>query len=157
MTRPGNAWAPVYRVLLKSRWRGENVPTCVVAGPNRHRAWLYVHAATPTVLRLHPEVVRFLRAALAELATGPADASTACWRLRRRTDVSYPECTVIQHDAEAWLHVHAATPSGTTTPTCRRLPVERADRTARRRRDVPPRSRHPRSPPDFVTRKGVET
>ena len=67
MTRSRNAWAPVYRLLLKSQWRGEGVPTCVVAGPNRHRAWLYVHAATPTVLRLHPQVVRFLLDALREL------------------------------------------------------------------------------------------
>lgn len=41
----GNAWASAYRVLLEPNWRGEGPPVCVVAGPNRRRAWLYVHKA----------------------------------------------------------------------------------------------------------------
>jgi hypothetical protein len=100
----------VYRLLLKSQWRGEGVPTCVVAGPNRHRAWLYVHAATPTVLRLHPQVVRFLLDALRELRA-PTGGATACWRLARDTSISYPECVVIRYGDRAWLHLFAATPS----------------------------------------------
>jgi hypothetical protein len=87
--RPRNEWAPVYRILLKSSWYGDCVPTCVVAGPNRHRAWLYVHTTTPTVLRLHPQVVRFLHDSLTELAT-PTDNGISCWSLPKRTDVSYP-------------------------------------------------------------------
>jgi len=108
--RPRNEWAPVYRILLKSSWYGDCVPTCVVAGPNRHRAWLYVHTTTPTVLRLHPQVVRFLHDSLTELAT-PTDNGISCWSLPKRTDVSYPGCVVNRYNDDAWLYVHAATPS----------------------------------------------
>lgn len=109
--RAKHAWAPVYRVLLKSSWQGEALPTCVVAGPNRHRAWLYVHAATPTVLRLHPQVVHFLLDALTGVVTPAAGTGTACRQLRRDTAISYPECVVIRYGSRAWLHVFAATPS----------------------------------------------
>lgn len=54
----------VCRVSLKD---SERFPTFVVAGPTRHLVWLYAHDLTPTVLRLHPPVVRFLRTALTEL------------------------------------------------------------------------------------------
>lgn len=111
MTRSRNARTPAYRAMLRSSWRGENLPTCVVAGPDRHRTWLYVHAPSPTILRLHPRVVRFLLDALGDLSASTT-GDTACLRLPKNTSVSYPECIIIRHHNEqAWLYVLAATPS----------------------------------------------
>ena len=109
---------PVYRAVFKS----DTNPTCVVAGPNRRSVWLYVHASTPTVLRLHPPVVRFLLDALAELAaraTAAGDRAPLHRRLRRDTTLSHPECAVAGHDhTDAWLYVHADAPSAVQlTPT----------------------------------------
>ena len=65
MARFSGKYEPVYRILLKSS--DYSNPTCVVAGQNTRESWLYVHAATPVALRLTPNVVRFLRDALAGL------------------------------------------------------------------------------------------
>lgn len=90
-------------------------PTCVIAGRNRHRAWLYVHAATPMILRLHPPVVRFLRDIAAELTGGPdarvVDFGVMHRWLRKDTQQSYPECLVTGRSRNVWLNVFAATPS----------------------------------------------
>ena len=97
--------SPVYRVMLKDLL--DSLPTCVVAGPNRHRTWLYVHTPTPLVLRLHPQVVDFLRDVLAELA----DGHTLHRSLGKDPTMSYPDCLVVGHGNRAWLHVFATTPS----------------------------------------------
>lgn len=102
VTRMGRG--PLYRVLLKD---SDCFPTCVVAGPDRRRAWLYVHAATPTVLRLHPPVVDFLLRTLTEW-----DGAEAVVRsLPADSSVSYPGCIVVGRDGRAWLYVMSATPS----------------------------------------------
>ena len=102
-----NGWrgrGPLYRVLLKD---SDCFPTCVVAGPDRRRAWLYVHATTPTVLRLHPPVVEFLLTTLAEW-----DGADAMVRsLPADSSVSYPGCVAVGRDGKAWLYVMSATPS----------------------------------------------
>ena len=96
---------PVYQVMLKDLQ--DSLPTCVIAGPNRYRTWLYVHALTPMVLRLHPQVVDFLRDALTDLAEG----RTLHRSLRKDPTMSYPDCLVVGQGDRAWLHVFAATPS----------------------------------------------
>jgi len=104
-TRPDAA--PVYRVLLKDLW--DCLPTVVVAGPNRGRTWLYVHALTPLVLRLHPPVVHFLRNVLSELTDEP-DRMPAGRSLPANPHLSYAECRVVGHGDDMWLYVFAATP-----------------------------------------------
>ena len=111
MTTPTRAdHGPVYRVSLKDYL---GFPTFVVAGPDRHRVWLYVHDLTPTVLRLHPPVVRFLQAALTELAEWferpVSERAPLVWTLPRDND--YPECVLIASGRRAWIHVFAARPS----------------------------------------------
>jgi len=100
----------MYRVSLKDT---EGFPTFVVAGPDRNRVWLYVHDTTPTVLRLHPPVVRFLRAALTEVAgwfdQPVPERAPLVWTLPRRDE--YPECVLVASHQRAWLHVFAARPS----------------------------------------------
>jgi len=93
----------------------DGLPTCVVAGPNRRMTWLYVHGTTPTVLRLHPPVVRFLRDALAELPEVPDES----WVLPRDARMTYPQCVAGWRDAQLWLYVFAATPS--TIPLAPRI------------------------------------
>jgi len=105
-TRPDAA--PVYRMMLKDLW--DCLPTVVVAGPNRRRTWLYVHALTPLVLRLHPPVVHFLRTVLSELANEP-DRVPAGRSLPANPQLSYPECRVVGQGDDMWLYVFAATPS----------------------------------------------
>ena len=104
---------PVYRVLLKD---SETHPTCVVAGRHPRHAWLYVHAATPMVLRLHPPVVKFLRDVLAEVARLPASSMTELGVVYRslpgNATMSYPECVVAGRSRrDVWLYVFAVTPS----------------------------------------------
>ena len=65
-------YEPYYRLLPRGNHSRDGHPTCVIAGPNRRQAVLYVHAATPTVLALTPQLVAFLRAALADLPTSRA-------------------------------------------------------------------------------------
>jgi len=96
---------PVYRAMVRD-W--DSLPTCVVAGPNRHMTWLYVHTPTPTVLRLHPPVVRFLGDVLAEL---PEVSSHSRWMLPRNTGLTHPQCVTGWHEGQLWLYVFAATPS----------------------------------------------
>jgi hypothetical protein len=76
--------------------------------PHDLAVWLYVHATTPTVLRLHPPVVRFLRDVLAEL---PEVSGTSRWMLPRNTSLTHPQCVTGWHDGQLWLYVFAATPS----------------------------------------------
>lgn len=72
--------------------------------------WLYVHAATPTALRLHPPVVRFLRDVLAALPSRTEPHTS--WSLPRDGRLTYPQCVVTgRRDDESWLYVLAATPS----------------------------------------------
>jgi len=101
---------PVYRVSLKDT---EGFPTFVVAGPDRNRVWLYVHDLTPTVLRLHPPVVRFLLDAMTELAgwfeQPVVERAPLMWTLPRMNE--FPECVLIASQQRAWIHVFAARPS----------------------------------------------
>lgn len=97
---------PVYWATIRDF---DCLPTCVVAGPNRRMTWLYVHATTPTVLRLHPPVVRFLHDVLAQL---PSKSSRSrSWVLPRDTGLSHPQCVTGFGDGQPWLYVFAATPS----------------------------------------------
>jgi len=102
----------VYRASLKDDW---GFPTVVVAGPTRKRGrmWLYVHDVTPTVLRLHPPVVRFLLDSLTELGDWferPRNKRPAVvWTLPRSDD--HPECVLVASGQRARLHVFAASPS----------------------------------------------
>ena len=70
----------------------------MISGKDRHHAWLYVHARTPMVLRLHPQVVRFLRDVIAELERprdpNAVDFDLVYHRLERDTTISYPELRV---------------------------------------------------------------
>lgn len=102
---------PLYRMLRKDSVTQQY--TCVVAGPSRREAWLYVHAPAPTVLRLRPPVVEFLRGVLAELDTAPGSGSDSRhWALPKGPDCRYPACVVVGQDrADVWLHVFAATPT----------------------------------------------
>jgi hypothetical protein len=103
---------PVYRASLKD---GDGFPTVVVAGPTRDRGrvWLYVHDLTPTVLRLRPPVVRFLRDALADVADWLVQPEIGrgvlVWTLPRETPD--PECVLVASGWRVWLHVFAASPS----------------------------------------------
>jgi hypothetical protein len=106
MARQSAVSKPVYRAMIRHL---DGLPTCVVAGPNRRVTWLYVHATTPTVLRLHPPVVRFLRDVLAELSEGSSESRS--WMLPRDTSLSHPQCVTYWRDTQAWLYVFAATPS----------------------------------------------
>jgi len=98
------AAGPVYRAVLKD---SVTHPTCVVAGQDRHHAWLYGHATTPMVLRLHPPVVTFLRATLAELhqlsTTLVAEIVPFCRSLARDVKLSYPDCVVIGPESSRGL------------------------------------------------------
>jgi hypothetical protein len=81
---------------------------------------LYVHGSTPTVLRLHPPVVRFLRDVLAALPDIPdRDRSMSSWLLPRDTGLSYPQLVTGWRDPHAWLYVFVATPS--TVPLAPRI------------------------------------
>ena len=105
--------SPVYRCIRKD---SRSHPTCVVAGRDRRTAWLYVHGATPMVLRLHPPVVRFLRDVLAEVAGLPArpvvELGPLYRHLPRHSELSHPDCVVAGRSRrDTWLHVFAATPS----------------------------------------------
>ncbi|MGH3991400.1 MAG: hypothetical protein ACRDSN_02940 [Pseudonocardiaceae bacterium] len=104
---------PVYRVLRKD---SITHPTCVAAGQDQRNAWLYVHAPTPTVLRLHPPVVEFLQDVLAEVAALPDSAVAGLCpiyrSLRKGSTLSYPQCVVAgRSHRDIWLYVFAATPS----------------------------------------------
>lgn len=105
--------SPIYRLLRKDLSYCQ--PTVVVAGPHRRSVWLYVHATTPTVLRLHPPVVAFLRDALDELTAAgldPGPTGVLVWSLPAATHASYPDCVVLRDGTgAAWLHVYAASPS----------------------------------------------
>jgi len=103
---------PVYRVRFKD---SDGFPTVVLAGPDRHRVWLYGHGPSiPTVLRLHRPVVRFLRDGLADVARWfdrPSDhRGSLVWTLPRH-GVDYPECLLIASAQRSWLHVYAMAPS----------------------------------------------
>jgi hypothetical protein len=96
---------PICRVMTKDV---DGVATFAVYGPNRRLVWLSVHSVTPTVVRLWPEVVRFLRDTLDELAD-PSNASMM-WRLPWAD--THPEYVVFKvPDGSPWLHVFAASPN----------------------------------------------
>lgn len=107
MVRAKNRVSPVYWAMVKGR---DSLTTCVVAGPNRHRTWLYVHNPTPTVLRLHSDVIVFLRDVLEQVAHGPTEGNEV-WRLPKNTQLSHPECLVVRAGEVVSLHVLAATPT----------------------------------------------
>jgi hypothetical protein len=102
---------PVYEISLKD-WEG--FPTVVVAGPDREHLWLYVHESTPTMLRLHRWIVRFLLDALRDVNTWldqPENQRSALvWTLPREPTLS-PECVLIATNRRVWMHVFAANPS----------------------------------------------
>ena len=86
----------------------DGLATFAIYGPNRKLVWLAVHAVTPTVVRLWPLVVRFLRDTLDELAD-PSN-TTVMWRLPSAT--IHPEYVVIRvPDGDPWLHIFAASPN----------------------------------------------
>lgn len=103
---------PVYHCIYSDAGKH---PTCVVAGRNRHRAWLYVHTPTPLVLRLHPPVVQFLREVTTELSTLPnsrvIELGIVHRLLRKDTKLSYPECLVTGQARDVWLTVFGSAPS----------------------------------------------
>lgn len=113
MTRLRSAGqAPVYQVSVKDT---EGFPTVVVAGPTRDQTWLYVHDSTPTVLRLHQLVVRFLVDALRDVAIWfdqpEHERGALMWTLPKQATYSHPECVLVASHSRAWLHVFAASPS----------------------------------------------
>jgi hypothetical protein len=86
----------------------DGVATFAVYGPSRDMVWLSVHALTPTVVRLWPLVVRFLRDALADLAD-PTNA-TIVWQLPRTDE--YPEYVLLRvPGGDPWLYIYAASPN----------------------------------------------
>jgi hypothetical protein len=96
---------PVCRILPKDV---DGLATFAIYGPNRRMTWLAVHALTPTVVRLWPQVVRFLSDALDELAD-PSNRSL-WWQLPRHDE--YPEYVVIKTPGgDPWLYVFAASPN----------------------------------------------
>lgn len=106
---------PVYHCIYSE---AGTHPTCVVAGRNRHRAWLYVHAPTPLVLRLHPPVVRFLLDAISELSelsgSRVVGLGVVHRLLPRDTHLSHPECLVNGRGRNVRLTVFGASPSSIT-------------------------------------------
>lgn len=96
---------PICRVMTKDI---DGVATFAIYGPNRRMVWLSVHATTPTVVRLWPNVVRFLRDALDELADPSSE--TLIWRLPWST--MNPEYVLLKAPGgHPWLHVFAASPN----------------------------------------------
>ena len=69
MNKNADESEPYYRVLPRGHCTPNQHPKCVIAGPNRRKAVLYIHAATATLLPLTPQLVAFLRTVLAELPT----------------------------------------------------------------------------------------
>jgi len=116
--------------------------TFAVYGPNRDLVWLSVHAVTPTVVRLWPLVVRFLRDTLDDLAD-PSNP-TLLWRLPAAA--VHPEYVVIRVPAgDPWLYIFAASPNAISLTPDRitflqdalaELPTMAADRVDRRRRPL---------------------
>jgi hypothetical protein len=115
--------------------------TFAVYGPNRDLVWLSVHAVTPTVVRLWPLVVRFLRDTLDDLAD-PSNP-TLLWRLPAAV---HPEYLVIRVPAgDPWLYIFAASPNAISLTPDRitflqdalsELPTMAAERVDRRRRPL---------------------
>jgi hypothetical protein len=116
----------------------DGTATFAVYGPNRELVWLSVHALTPTVVRLWPLVVRFLRDTLDDLAD-PSN-TTLLWRLPQAN--IHPEYVVIRVPAgDPWLYLFAASPNAICLTEDRQaflrealaeLPTMAADRVARR-------------------------
>jgi hypothetical protein len=88
MGRRSQLTGPVCRVMTRGI---DGAATFAVYGPDRTMVWLSVHTATPTVVRLWPRVVRFLRDTLDELAD-PSNPTTT-WRLP--WDTEHPEYVVV--------------------------------------------------------------
>ena len=86
----------------------DGVATFVVYGPNTKLVWLSIHTPTPTVIRLWPLVVRFLRDTLEDLAD-PTN-STLLWQLPAAS--VHPEYVVIRvPDSEPWLYLCGPSPN----------------------------------------------
>jgi hypothetical protein len=88
----------------------------VIAGQDRYHVWFNAYDRTPMVLRLHPQVVHFLRDVLAELDacwnSGVVECDVLYRRLPRDSTMSYPELLVMGRIHKAvWLNAYAATPS----------------------------------------------
>jgi hypothetical protein len=98
---------PICRVM--TRW-DDGVATLSVFGPNRTMIWWAVHATAPTIVRLWPHVVRFMRDALDELSD--STNQTTAWRLPYKVAEYNPEIAVFRvKDGHPWLYVFAASPS----------------------------------------------
>jgi hypothetical protein len=97
--------ASICRVMTRDT---DGQSTFAVYGPNRDLVWLCVHAVTPTLVRLWPLVVRFLRDTLDDLVD-PSNP-TLLWRLPAAT--VHPEYVVIRVPAgDPWLYIFAASPT----------------------------------------------
>lgn len=131
--------SPAQRPICQVMTRGtDGTATFAVYGPNRNMVWLSVHAVTPTVVRLWPLVVRFLRDTLDEL-TDPF-STTIMWQLPAAT--AHPEYIVIRvPDDDPWLYLFAASPNAIRLTEDRQaflrdalanLPAMAADRVDRR-------------------------
>ena len=105
MGRRTQPTGPICRVLPKDI---DGLATFAIYGPNRELVWLSVHALTPTVVRLWPLVVRFLRDTLDDLAD-PSN-TTLMWRMPHAN--IHPEYVVIRvPDGDPWLYLFAASPN----------------------------------------------
>jgi hypothetical protein len=105
MARTRRAGRPICKVMTRG---ADGAATFAVYGPNRDMVWLAVHATTPTVVRLWPLVVRFLRDTLDELAD-PTN-TTIMWRLPAAT--VHPEYVVMRApDGDPWWYLFAASPN----------------------------------------------
>jgi len=131
---------PVCRVMTKDI---DGTATFAVYGPNRKLVWLAVHTITPTVVRLWPLVVRFLRDTLDELVD--SSNSTLLWRLPASS--VHPEYLVVRTpEGDPWLHIFAAAPNAIRLTADRiaflrdalaELPTMAADRVDRHRSPRP--------------------
>jgi hypothetical protein len=105
MTAKRQPGRPICKVMTRG---ADGTATFAVYGPNQDMVWLAVHAVTPTVVRLWPLVVRFLRDTLDEL-TDPSN-TTVMWRLPPAT--VHPEYVIIRvPDGDPWLYLFAASPN----------------------------------------------
>ena len=117
----------------------DGVATFVIYGPNTKLVWLSIHTPTPTVVRLWPLVVRFLRDTLEDLAD-PTN-STLLWQLPAAS--AHPEYVVIRMPDDApWLYLFGPSPNAFRLTPSRitflqnaltELPAMAAERVERRR------------------------
>jgi hypothetical protein len=132
---------PVCQVMTRDV---DGVATFVVYGPNRDLMWLFVHTVTPTIVRLWPLVVRFLRDILDAL-TDPSNP-TLLWRLPSAT--AHPEYVAIKvPGGDPWLYIFAVSPNAIRPTTPDNIPPTHTGRTTHnghRTHRPPPNNTSPR-------------